>query len=203
MVPPVSDSKTRDPNTALVGVVLAGGSSSRFGADKALVELDGEPLVRRALRTLAAACAEVVLADAGRALVPDAESVPDGPGRGPAAGILGAAASRPGRALLVLACDLPRVGPALLERLARADGDWVVPRLEGQLEPLCALYRPRALQALAAQVGRGEHALHRLAGADLVVRYLDAAAIADLGDPRAIFANVNTPADLRRLSLGR
>jgi molybdopterin-guanine dinucleotide biosynthesis protein A len=193
-------SKTRDPSTRVVGVVLAGGSSSRYGADKALIELGGESLVARARKTLAAVCADVVVADAGRGLLPAAESVGDGPGRGPAAGILGAAAARPGRALLVLACDLPCAVPALLERLARAGGDWVVPRLDGKLEPLCALYRPRAIEALAAQVRRGEHALHRLAEAAIDVRYLDAGAIADLGDPHRLFANVNTPDDLDALT---
>ncbi|WP_408960425.1 NTP transferase domain-containing protein [Natrinema sp. 74] len=43
-----------DPLEAtIVGVVLAGGTSSRFGpANKLLAELDGEPLIRHATRTL-------------------------------------------------------------------------------------------------------------------------------------------------------
>jgi len=146
-------------------------------------------------------CDDVVVASAGRVLVTGAEHVPDGEGQGPAAAILGAAAHRPGRALLVLACDLPRVPVALLERIAATPGDWVVPRHPGGLEPLCALYRPRAVTALAAQVARGDLALHRLAGdGELAVRYLDPEAIADLGDPRQLFANVNSVADLERLS---
>lgn len=41
------------PCPDVVGVVLAGGTSSRFGeANKLLAKLDGEPLVRRAVRTL-------------------------------------------------------------------------------------------------------------------------------------------------------
>ena len=143
-------------------------------------------------------CADVVVADGGRAILPGAESVPDGPGEGPAAGILGAAARRPERALLVLACDLPEVPAALLERIVGEEGDWVVPRCGGHLEPLCALYRPRALAALAARVRAGDLALHRLAGARLRVRYLDAHDIADLGDPSRLFRNVNTREDLAR-----
>jgi molybdopterin-guanine dinucleotide biosynthesis protein A len=197
MVPPLGRSRTRDPNTHGVGVVLAGGAARRFGRDKALAEIEGVTLVERARRTLAAVCAEVVIADGGRGLLATAESAPDGPGAGPAAGILGAALRRPGRPLLVLACDLPRVTAALLERIAGAEGDWVVPRLAAGLEPLCALYRPRALEELARQVRSGELALHRLAAADLRVRYLDAADLADLGDPERLLWNVNTPDDLR------
>ncbi|MFD0787187.1 NTP transferase domain-containing protein, partial [Micromonospora azadirachtae] len=37
----------------VAGLLLAAGGGRRFGRPKALVELDGEPLVRRALRLLA------------------------------------------------------------------------------------------------------------------------------------------------------
>jgi molybdopterin-guanine dinucleotide biosynthesis protein A len=184
----------------LAGVVVAGGASRRFGSDKALAVLDGETLVERAHRAVRQVCAEVVIADAGRGLIASVRSVADGPGHGPAAAILGAAQALPGRALLVLACDLPRVPVDLLRRIAAESGDWVVPAHAGGLEPLCALYRPRALRALAEQVHRGELALHRLADATIDVRRLDADALRDLGDPRRLFANVNTPGDLRSLS---
>jgi len=183
-----------------VGVVVAGGASSRFGSDKALARLDGTTLVDRARRTLAAVCADVVIADAGRALVAGAESAPDGPGQGPVAALLGAARLRPGAALLVLACDLPGVPAELLQRIAATAGDWVVPRHAGGIEPLCALYRPRAIEALEAQVRRGDLALHHLAHADLEIRYLDSESLLDLGDPRDLFANVNTQDDLRRIA---
>ncbi|MHB8577805.1 MAG: molybdenum cofactor guanylyltransferase, partial [Dehalococcoidia bacterium] len=35
----------------VLGAVMAGGRSSRFGQDKALLELNGETLLRRAVRT--------------------------------------------------------------------------------------------------------------------------------------------------------
>jgi molybdopterin-guanine dinucleotide biosynthesis protein A len=202
MVPPVGGEKTQDANTAFAGVVIAGGASSRFGSDKALALLDGMTLVERARRTLASVCADVVVADAGRGLLDGVESAADGPGQGPAAAILGAARLRPGRALLVLACDLPRVPEELLRRVAGAAGDWVVPRHAGGVEPLCALYRPRAIAALAEQVDGGDFALHHLPRARVDVGFLDAQSFADLGDPREIFANVNTTDDLRRLEGG-
>src|SRR5262245_30199836 len=145
MVPPESSSKTRDASTPLAGVVVAGGASSRFGSDKALAILDGLTLVERAWRALGAVCVDVVVASAGRVLLRSALHVADGPGQGPAAAVLGAAAQRPGHALLVLACDLPRVPVALLERIVATSGDWVAPRHAGGVEPLCALYRERAL----------------------------------------------------------
>lgn len=54
------------PDPTVVGVLLAGGTSSRFGeANKLLAELDGEPLVRRAARTLLDAGLNEVIAVVG------------------------------------------------------------------------------------------------------------------------------------------
>jgi len=184
--------------TAPVGVVLAGGASRRMGRDKALLELAGETLAAAAARRLAAVVAEVVVADRGRGLVPGFPSIADGSGRGPAAALLGAAASRPGRPLLALACDLPRIPAALLQALAAsATADLVVPGWHGGLEPLCALWAPRALTALAVRVERGLFALHPLAAEPgLAVRVVGAAELAAYGRPEEMFWNVNTPEDL-------
>jgi molybdenum cofactor guanylyltransferase len=187
-----------------VGLVLAGGTSRRLGSDKALLEIpiDGVPIPLPALAALrlSTVCAEVAVADRGRQLVPDLPSLLDGPGRGPAAGILGAAAAYPGGRLLVLACDLPRVPAALLAELARPEGsDWVVPRWTGRVEPLCALYGPAALAALADRVARGLLGPHGLTDEpSLTVRYLEGDRLARFGAPQEIFLNLNTPEDLER-----
>ncbi len=205
-----TDGSTGPLPAAPVGVVLAGGASRRMGRDKALLalphhsgEVGDESLPAAAARRLAAVCVAVVVADRGRRLLPGLPSLPDGPGRGPAAGILGAAAAHPGRRLLVLACDLPRVPDGLLAELAgpvAGEGaDWAVPRWAGRVEPLCALYGPAALAALAARVERGLFALHELAGEpDLAVRYLEGDALARFGPPEDLFLNLNTPEDWRR-----
>ena len=188
-----------------VGVALAGGASRRMGRDKAGLRLGGRTLLESAVIRLAEVCAEVLVADRGRGSMPAGLAEPilavaDGHGHGPAAGILGAAAARPERPLLVLACDLPRIPSALLAALAAAPGDAVIPIRGGRLEPLCALYRPPALAALAAQVERGVDAVHRLTEVDsLDLILLDEAALAPFGDPDEIFLNVNTPEDLARI----
>lgn len=172
-----------------------------MGRDKATLAIGGVPLALAAAKTLAAVVAEVVLADRGRGVIPGFPSVPDGPGSGPAAGILGAAAARPGAALLVLACDLPAVPSALLRALgelaAATSADLVLPRWPGGLEPLCALYRPRAIAELASRVAVGELALHPLAAAPgLAVSFLEGTALAALGEPARMFRNLNRPEDL-------
>ncbi len=199
-----------------VGIVLAGGASRRFGSDKARLEIAAlergdrqgqgtETLAAWAFRRLAEVCAEVAVADAGRGVVPGERSLPDGPGRGPAAGLLGAARAFPARRLLALACDLPAVPAALLARIAaigEGEGvDLVLPRWDGGAEPLAALYAPRALAELERRVAAGNYALHDLGeGLDGNVVWLSEPELSTFGQPREIFANLNTPEDLKRWS---
>lgn len=195
------------PVPRLVGVVLAGGASTRLGRDKTRLEVGGESLVERAWRRLAGVCGEVLIADRGRRLLgARAPSIADGAGAGPAAGLLGAARERPGERLLALACDLPLVPPSLLEALARApSADLVLPATRGRdakplFEPLCARWSPRAVERLAANVAAGRFALHPLAtDPTLVVRTFDRRALTAYGDPDRMLLNLNRPRDLERL----
>jgi molybdopterin-guanine dinucleotide biosynthesis protein A len=168
-----------------------------MGSDKARVTVGGTSLPAAAAERLAAVCAEVAVADRGRGVLPGLPSLLDGPGAGPAAGILGAAAAYPGRPLLVLACDLPGVPAALLAELARSTAyDWAVPRWSGGVEPLCALYGRAALALLRE---RRLLAPHRLTEErSLAVRYLEGDLLARFGPPEEIFLNLNTPEDLER-----
>ncbi len=184
----------------IVGVAFAGGRSRRMGRDKANLRLGTTSLVEQAAVRLGEVTAEVLIADRGRELVAGRRSISDGDGAGPAAGILGAAELRPGRDLLILACDLPLVPPALLHHLATPiEQDAHVPRWRRGLEPLCALYRPPALAALAADVRAGRLGLHSLLRREsLGVRYLESRDLEAFGPPDRLFLNLNSPQDLKR-----
>ncbi len=73
----------------ILGVVLAGGKSTRFGSDKALAELGGRTLIARAVDALSLWCEYVVVV--GRETAP-APTLPDWPrpGMGPLAGLASA-----------------------------------------------------------------------------------------------------------------
>jgi molybdopterin-guanine dinucleotide biosynthesis protein A len=166
-----------------------------MGRDKALLKIDGEMLMARASQLLGEVCGEVLIADAGRGIAPG--SIPDGPGRGPAAGLLGAARARPGRPLLVLAVDLPFVPVPLLEDLARSEADLAIPRWAGGVEPLCALYGPAALAVLEERVGQGRLDLWTLPETPgLAVRWLGDEDLRRFGEPARMFLNLNRPEDL-------
>lgn len=117
------------------GLLLAAGAGRRMGRPKALVELDGTPLVRRALEVLAAGgCAPLVVvvgarADeveaivGDRALVVTAADWATGMGASLRAGLaaLDSRSEAAGvSAALVHLVDLPGIGPAAIARLAAA-----------------------------------------------------------------------------------
>lgn len=118
-------------------VILAAGGSARLGRPKQLLELLGEPLVRRAARAATAAgYAPVVVvigaaaAEVSAALAGEPVQVVEHPGwRGGVAGSIrrGLAAVLEGRpevsGVLLAVCDQPRVGAAHLAALAAALAD--------------------------------------------------------------------------------
>ncbi len=178
-----------------VGVVLAGGRGTRLGGDKATAELRGVPLLLRPLRVLAAVTArQAVVAKAATVLPPLPAGVlrwdePEEP-RHPLTGIAHALRQAGGEAILCCAVDLVLLDVATLQALLDADDGrqaCVVPRAGGRLEPLCALWRPAALPALAGAAGRMRD----------VVAALGAREVAFAG--RQPFTNVNDHEELARL----
>ncbi|WP_433308108.1 nucleotidyltransferase family protein [Micromonospora sp. CA-269861] len=110
------------------GLLLAAGAGRRYGRPKALVELDGEPLVRRAIRLLGdGGCAPVhVVLGAGADQVPDLPgAVPvrnhrwsDGLGSSLLRGLASLPAAVP--AAVVVLVDQPLLSPAAVRRVRAA-----------------------------------------------------------------------------------
>jgi molybdopterin-guanine dinucleotide biosynthesis protein A len=179
--------------------VLAGGQGRRLGGDKAVVQLDGHPLLAYPLAALRAAVGDVAVA-AKRAtalppLRPDVEIwlEADEP-RHPMAGVVRALRGARGRPVLAVAVDLPFAGPDLLRAIAATRAPRgaaaVVPRAGGRLQPLCARYEPEALKALADFDPAARATDLALALDPLIV---------DIDEDEA-FLNINAPEDLLRAS---
>lgn len=96
----------------ILGAVLAGGRSSRFGSDKALARLGGRTLLAHAVEALARQCDGVIVV--GRAVAPaPAAAIEDWPrgGMGPLAGIAAALRHAEGAGYTsVLTCAVDSVG---------------------------------------------------------------------------------------------
>ncbi|MEN9683976.1 MAG: hypothetical protein RLZZ427_1727 [Pseudomonadota bacterium] len=166
----------------ILGCVLAGGQSTRFGSDKALAQLGGKSLLSRAVDTLGGWCDKVVVV--GREAAP-APTLPDWPRphMGPLGGIAAALhlADDEGYAA-VLTCGvdsahLPENLPDLLGTPPAYVAD----------QPVIALWPVSAVGAVdAILAGTGKHSLRALA------EQVGARAVQLDRNPD----NINTPADL-------
>jgi molybdenum cofactor guanylyltransferase len=181
------------------GWVLVGGRSRRMGVNKALIEIGDQPLARRVAEEIGKICGKVSLVgDPGLYGTLGLPVVPDRfPGLGPLAGIEAALGTTTVEWNLVVACDMPSLDVAILEKLfaVAEKGDCAVPSYEdGRIEPLCAVFHarchPAILAALEAGVRKVSEALD-----PLELRYMPVAT-------NRSFANLNTPEDLERFRNG-
>ena len=197
----------------LLGAVLAGGRSSRYGRDKAMELVAGVPMLHRAIHALQAATDDVVVISCNHADVPKGiRALADArPGHGPLGGLHTAlleAVARELRGVLLLGCDLPLVSGRVLAAIAAqaetslepspAASLAAAPSRPGGVEPLCAVYGCAALPLVEGRLDGPDLSMHSL------FRALDGRelSLTSLGlDRDETFLNVNTPEDLVRAHL--
>ena len=186
------------------GLLLAGGRSSRMGRDKAGLEWNGRSLGVHQAASLAESGAWPLLLGC-RAEQP---WLPSGfmrvedrdPKGGVISALIDAFTATDADVITVLAIDLPRVTPEMLERIAgeaRDERVTVVPRREGRFEPLVAAWHRSAVPELR-EVLSAEDSLQSVCAKlmkDGRLRPFEPAA-----DELDRLVNVNTPEDLVRFS---
>ncbi|MGE3072990.1 MAG: molybdenum cofactor guanylyltransferase [Dehalococcoidia bacterium] len=139
-------------STSISGVVLAGGTSRRFGSDKASALLAGRPMLQWVVDALGGVAVEIVISAAEGQVLPDVTCrvpirVVTDPvkGQGPLVGMLAGLEASTNETCLVVSCDAPLVQPKLLRGLARRLADrqfeGVIPEVGGRLQALMAAYR--------------------------------------------------------------
>ncbi len=186
--------------------ILAGGRSARLrGLAKGWLEVGGVPIVVRTRGLLEALSDDVfVVANDDRYDALGLRVVPDQAawlGAGPLGGLLSALEAAREPDLLVVACDLPALSPALLALLCAAPAaEAVVPRAAGHAEPLVARYARTARLAIRRHLALGERKMTSFF-ADLTVCWLEEPALRAVDPTLGSFDNVNSPEDLARLGL--
>jgi molybdenum cofactor guanylyltransferase len=174
-------------------IIMAGGDSVRMGRDKALMEIDGEPMISRIARQLKPSFQNLFIsaarADAfaflGIDVVPD-----EAPGAGPLMALVSALEKSETELNFVMPCDIPDPPQHLIARLLREakDADVVVPANEkGELEPLFAVYRKSVLPAAREALNMGARRVISFYPKHVVKRMPMY--------PGTVLLNLNTPLD--------
>ena len=185
-------------STEIYGLVLVGGESRRMGSDKALLSYDGKATqLERTAALLQSVCPRVFISQREEQPFPTPEGTEAifdhvEEARGPLRGILSAMHAHPDAHWLVLACDLPNLTTAPLEKLIAAFRAAPAPALtayqssdDGLPEPLCALYpsgSDAGLLALAQELGKS---------CPRKLLIIKKAALVEQDDPRSL-DNINT-----------
>jgi molybdenum cofactor guanylyltransferase len=192
------------------GFVLAGGRSTRFGRDKALVPIGDEVLLSRL-------CSVMRLVTPNVAIIGSQEKYGDfgveciedrWPGEGPLGGIITAIRSRAStagagipassRRNLIIGCDMPFLSREWLEYLVEwaltTDAEVVAPKSLYGLEPLCACWRTSAADALQDLF---EHGVRKVTEGmkHLKMEVLDETHWKRFDNADRLFRNMNTPED--------
>lgn len=185
--------------TGAIGLVLAGGSARRLGgADKALLQVGGRPILARILAVLRPHLAQVAISANGPAerfagfgcpVLPDPPGLQ---GEGPLAGLAAAMAAWPDCILVTVPGDAPFLPADLVPQLLAAAGaeGAALARCGARRHPVCAAWTPAALARLPAWLDGGGRAVGACLEAVGAVAVDWAPAVPDP------FANINTPEDL-------
>jgi molybdopterin-guanine dinucleotide biosynthesis protein A len=190
-------------------IILAGGMSTRFGADKPFFPLHGQPLLSHAIARALRFSNEIVVtigngdseSKYARFVSNHVRVVKDAVRQqSPLVGILTGLRSVRSTCVMILPCDLPfvdeRVASLLLEKVSNFDA--AIPRWpNGNIEPLHSAYRVTEARIAA------ENALLRgkLRVANMIDRlnkviYVDVDELRRLDSNLLTFFNINTKEDL-------
>ena len=184
--------------------ILAGGQSSRMGTDKAMLDVDGEPLLARIAReAVSTGCRTIVVgrerpadwAVDGVEFVVDTET-----GLGPIGGLAVALSTADGP-VLMLACDMPRLTRSSIGWLVEETDSWapawgLAVRNGDQIEPLFSVYQPTLIPMVDERIRHGRRSLYGL----IEETSFDFVNAPD--DIRAEMVNVNTAEEWERVKKG-
>jgi molybdopterin-guanine dinucleotide biosynthesis protein A len=142
----------------ITGVLLAGGQNRRMGGrHKALLPINGVPLLAIQLQEMARLCEQILIVtntpDLFEPIISGFElakvtTIPDIiPGRGPLSGIHAACRAAIEDRLWIVGCDMPFLSAAAAEALnglcEKTNADAAIPVIDDKLQPLHGIYDKR------------------------------------------------------------
>jgi len=186
----------------MVAIILSGGNNGRMLRDKAFLQIGQKTIIERETEVLSTLFSRIIVVTNAREshkhlrvnLVSDL--VPD---KGPLGGIYSGLTASKDEYNFVVSCDLPFLNAGLISYLIEVTSgqDIVIPKLNGFVEPLHAVYSKHCLIPIKRQLDRNELKIQSFFG-EVKVRYIRKNEIKNY-DPQGIaFFNVNTEDDLKK-----
>lgn len=190
---------------AIVGILLAGGLSRRYGSPKAFAELHGKPFYQWVYEALAETTDRVVIVTrpelvghfpANYEVMCD---LPEVAGQGPLAGIYSVMAASAADRYIVLPCDMPYIRRSEVTRLVEAAGAGGIEgvtavQTETHHLPLFSVWDSSMQEELKKEVKQGQWS---------VMKFLERVPTVWIESNRihtdeGVFCNINKPDDQRK-----
>ncbi len=182
------------------GIILAGGKSSRYGRNKALVEIHGVRLIEQVIRVMEPLFERLIiitntLQDYAYLKLPMFEDLIKG--LGPIGGIFTGLQTMSDEAGFFVACDMPYLNGELVRHMADVmEGfDVVVPKVDWKVEPLHAIYTKRCIPAIKELIDNKDYQIIKCFQG-VRVRYLNKEEILDFDPELRSFFNINRPEEM-------
>lgn len=194
--------------TNISAVILAGGCSTRMGgSDKAMLRVEGKPIIERSLSVLGEIFEELIIVTNGartysyegvKIVKDEIKNI------GPLGGIYTGLCNLTGNAGFFVGCDMPFLHNGIIHRQVdffnQMQCDAFVPRIGSSIEPLHAIYRNTLKDKILSFLKDSKERSIKEFLKTIDVRYFD---LDDTDLNRHCFKNVNTPEELRGLQFGR
>lgn len=193
----------------MIGSILAGGENRRIPYIKGLLKVNGLTIIERNLNILKQIFHRVVISTNspeiyfpfGVPLIGDIIKE-----RGPMAGIFSVLVSAWVEPVFVIACDMPFVKKELIvymkdrfeELSLRNDIDAMIPRFNGQVEPLFGIYNPSIKDRVEESLKAGQKGLYVFLQ-NINTVYIEEQEIRDVDPDGLSFVNINTLEDYEKI----
>ncbi|MBA3066224.1 molybdenum cofactor guanylyltransferase [bacterium] len=191
-------------NSNISCAILAGGKNSRMnGVDKAFINMNGVPIIRRAINALKELFDEIIIVtntpekfkEYGNECVIVADIIKD---KGPIGGIHSALNHTSKDKVFIAACDMPFLNAGFIKKIlsAASDGDYdcIIPKTGKGIEPLSGVYSKSILEKTEELLDGDDFSVRRLLE-NCKCGYVEADK-----EEMECFININTPEDLQKLS---
>ena len=181
-------------------IILAGGKSTRFGADKALAHFNGKTLIHNAIELAKEVTSNIIIISNQDGY--DQLEFPVFPDIykdvGPIGGVHSGLVNSNSELNFILAADMPHVTLPLIKytiNKATITSNGVIPIANGLPEPLCGVYLKRAITTIEKCIKEEKLKMMDVLK-EIKVEYFEVNAEMNFYSPY-LFSNINTVEDLK------
>jgi molybdopterin-guanine dinucleotide biosynthesis protein A len=185
-------------------IILAGGKSTRLGHDKVLETIGNTSLLEQVISCIEPLSKSIIIVTVKERTFPQLANRPKikvvsdiFPGQGSLGGIYTGLINSDSFYNLVCAADMPFVNVTLLKYLiGMSEGyDFVLPRVNGLLEPLHAIYSKNCIAPIESILKEGKKVIIELIK-HVKVRYIETEEVDKIDPGHLSFFNINTKEEL-------